>query len=73
MGYYIIKDVSDAYTLQEDTKCNGKIGTASKLVVKAQYLSCMKENMKWYWKAIKKDHSCHDMHNYASMSRYFCI
>ena len=41
--------VSDDYTLKDDTKRDGKIITASELVVKAQYLIYMKETTKWYW------------------------
>ena len=42
MGYYVIKFVSEAYTSQEDTTYDGQISTSGKLVVKAQYLICMK-------------------------------
>ena len=34
MGHYVIKSVLEAYTLQEDTTCNGKISTYGELVVK---------------------------------------
>ena len=34
--YYVIKLFSEAYTLQEETTCNGKIGTSGELVVKAR-------------------------------------
>ena len=50
MVYYVINFVSEDYTLHEDNNCDGQIYTADKLFVKAQYLSCMKENTKWYWK-----------------------
>ena len=42
----MIKYVSYAYTLQEDTIFDGKISTAGELVVKSQYMICMKENTK---------------------------
>ena len=35
MRYYVIKFVSEAYTLQEETTCNGKIISSGELVVKA--------------------------------------
>ena len=35
MGYYVIKFVSDAYTLQENTTCDRKIISAGELFVKA--------------------------------------
>ena len=47
-GYYVIKFVSEAYNLQDDTTCDGKNISAGKLVVKAQYLSCMQENTNSY-------------------------
>ena len=34
MGYYVIKFVSDVYTLQDDTTCEKQISSASELVVK---------------------------------------
>ena len=43
MGYYVINFASEAYTLQEDTKCDEKIITAGEMFVKAQYLSFMKK------------------------------
>ena len=49
MGYYLIKFLSEAYTLQDDTKCNGQIISAGEIFVKAQYLSCMKENTNCHW------------------------
>ena len=38
MGYFVIKYVLDAYTLQEVTTYDDKIITAGELIVKAQYL-----------------------------------
>ena len=49
MGYYVIKVVLEAYTLQEDTKCNKQIISSGELVVKSQYLSCMQVKTNWYW------------------------
>ena len=37
------KYVSDNYKLQEESTCTGKISTADELVVKAQYMICMKK------------------------------
>ena len=34
MGYYVIKFISEAYTLQEEEKCDVKILPAGKIVVK---------------------------------------
>ena len=49
MGYYVIKPVSESYTLQEEIMCDGKISSAGELVVKYQYTNCMQDNTKWYW------------------------
>ena len=53
-GYYKIKFVSYAYTLKNDTTCDGQIISACELVLKEKYLSCIQENTKWYWE--KKKH-----------------
>ena len=34
MGYYVVKFVSEAYTLQYDTTCDGQISLSGELVVK---------------------------------------
>ena len=39
MGYYVIKFVSKANTLQDNTRCDRRISSAGELVVKAQYVS----------------------------------
>ena len=50
MSYYVIKLLSKAYTLQEDIIYGGQISIDSELVVNAQYMNCMQDNTKWYWK-----------------------
>ena len=47
-GYYVIKFLSEYYTLQEYTHCDVQIVTAGEPVVKLQYTNCMQENTKWY-------------------------
>ena len=37
MGYYVVELISETYTLQEETICDGKIITAGELVVKSQH------------------------------------
>ena len=49
MGYYVNKIMSETYKLQEETMCKGQISTSGELVVKSQYIKCMKSNTKWYW------------------------
>ena len=43
MGYYVINCFSQAYTLQEDKTCDGKISTSGELVIIANYIRCMQE------------------------------
>ena len=40
-GFYVIMFTSEAYTLQDNTKTDGKIITTGELVVKTQYLCSM--------------------------------
>ena len=49
IGFYDIMFTSEAYTLQNNTTIYGKIITAGKLVVKAQYLFSMQESTNWFW------------------------
>ena len=41
--------ISEAYKLQDNTIIDGKVITARKLVVKAQYLCYMQEITNWFW------------------------
>ena len=47
-GFYCIKFISDAYTLQNNTTIYGKVISAGELFVKAQYLFSMQEKTNWY-------------------------
>ena len=49
IGYYVIKFVSEPYTLQDKTTCDGQISSAYELVFKAQYLIRIQENTNRYW------------------------
>ena len=49
-GFYIIKLISEAYTLQNNTTIDGKIISAGELVAKVKYLFFMQENYNWYCK-----------------------
>ena len=49
MVYYVIKFVSEAYTLQEYITPDRQISTAGGLVFKVHYLRCMQENKMCYW------------------------
>ena len=49
-GFYVIKLLLDAYTLQNNTTIDRQVISAGKLVVKAQYICFMQENINWYWK-----------------------
>ena len=48
MDFYVIIFTSEAYILQYDTTIDGKIITAGKLVVKAQYLCYRQESNNWF-------------------------
>ena len=39
---------SEAYTLQDNTKIDGKIITARELVIKAKYICSMQGDTNWY-------------------------
>ena len=43
-GFYVIKFISEAYTLQNNTTIDGQMISSGELVVKAQYLCYTKEN-----------------------------
>ena len=55
-AFYVIMFTSGAYTLQENTTIDGKIITASELVVKAQYICSMKIDTNFYWNQKPKHH-----------------
>ena len=55
-GYYVIIFKTGAYTLQENTKIDGKIITAGELVVNAKYLCSMQVDTNWYWNQQSKHH-----------------
>ena len=46
----VIKLISEAYTLQNNTTITGRIISTGQLVVKAHYIWSIKENSNWYWK-----------------------
>ena len=47
-GFYVIIFTSEAYILQNNTTIDGRIKTAEKLVVKAQYICSMQESTNWF-------------------------
>ena len=72
MGYCVVNYVLDAYTLQDNTTCDGGIITSGELVVRAQYMRCTKENMKWYWEQTKHQKTisvltCTSVHPYINV------
>ena len=48
--FYVIKLISEAYMLQNNTTIDRQVISAGELVVKAQYLCFMQENRNWYQK-----------------------
>ena len=49
-GFYVIKFILEAYTLQNNTKIDGPVISDGELVVKAKYLCSIKENSNCYLK-----------------------
>ena len=49
-GLYFIQFLSEAYTLQNNTKVDRQVISAGKLFVKAQYRCYVQEKTNWYWK-----------------------
>ena len=56
-GFFVIKFISEAYTLQNNTKFDRQNISADELVVKAQYICSMQENFNWYWKQQSLHHN----------------
>ena len=48
-GLYVIKFISEAYRIQNNTKIDGQFIYDGEIVVKAQYLCSMQERTNWYW------------------------
>ena len=57
MGYYVIKYLSEPYTLQYKQTTYGQLNKAGELVVKAKNLRIMKTKTNWYWKQYEKKQS----------------
>ena len=49
MGYYVIKFVSESYTLQEETTCDVIIINSGELVVKSRCMKCIQYNTNCNW------------------------
>ena len=49
-GLYVIKFISEVYTLQKYITIDGQLISSGELVVKAQYLCSMQKNTNCYWK-----------------------
>ena len=45
---YVIQFISEAYTLQNNTKIDEHVISAGELVVKAKYICYMQGNINWY-------------------------
>ena len=56
-GLYVIKFISEAYTLQNNTQIDGQVISAGGLVFQAQYICYMQENYSWYWKQQPLQHT----------------
>ena len=47
--YYVVKFLSEPYTLQENQTTDEKISKSGELVFKSEYLSIMKSEKKLHW------------------------
>ena len=54
MGYYVIKYLSEPYTLQEEQTTDGQLINAGELAAKGEYLSLMKAKTNWYCQQHRK-------------------
>ena len=57
MGYYVIKYLSEPYTLQEYQTTDGWVSNTCELSAKYEYLSIMESKTNWYWKYNGKNQS----------------
>ena len=48
-GYYVIKFISEPYTLQGNKLVNKEVINACEIIVNGVYLIAMKESTNWYW------------------------
>ena len=49
MGYYIVKLLSEAYMLQDETTVHKQGIKSGGLIAKVGYISITKSNTNWYW------------------------
>ena len=54
LGYYIVKYVSDTFTLHGDIIEDGRVNNAGEMEIIAEYLSIMKSKTNCYWQQNKK-------------------
>ena len=56
-GFYVIKFISESYTLKNNTKIDGQNISVGELVVEAKYIYSMQENTNWYRKQKPLQHN----------------
>ena len=52
MGYYVVKFLSEPYTLKDNKTVEKQVTKAGELILKEEYISTMKSNTNWYWKQL---------------------
>ena len=52
MGYYVVKNLSEPYTLQDNKTVDKQVIKAGKIIVKSEYLSLIKANTNQYWEKL---------------------
>ena len=48
MGYYVVRFLSEPYTLQDEKKVDKKVMKSGELIKKAEYISIRKASTNWY-------------------------
>ena len=65
MGHYMIKYLSEIFTLQEDQTIDGKVSKEGEILIKYEYLSLMKAETNCYWKY-------HEKSEFHNINPYHC-
>ena len=52
IGYYVVKFLSEPYTLQGGKTVYKQVINTGIIIVKSEYLSIMNVNKNWYWKKL---------------------
>ena len=71
--YYLIKYLSEPYTLQEDQAIYGKLSKESELVAKVEYFSILNKKSKLVLSTSRNKSECHHANLYHFSFMYRCV